>query len=107
MTAMRDAANLAGIRLQPSLRSPSEVRAMTIHAKFGFLAAGILAMSLLLVVPAAGAGDPIVGFVNGSNPIGNLSMAELRKIFLSDRSPWDNGKSVSPMGVASAVGEGT
>jgi hypothetical protein len=28
---------------------------MTIHAKFGFLAAGILAMSLLLVVPAAGA----------------------------------------------------
>ena len=80
---------------------------MTIHAKFGFLAAGILAMSLLLVVPAAGAGDPIVVIVNGSNPIENLSMAELRKIFLSDRSRWDNGKAVAPVIVAAGAAERT
>lgn len=80
---------------------------MTIHAKFGFLAAGILAMSLLLVVPAAGAGDPIVVIVNGTNPIENLSMAELRKIFLSDRSRWDNGKSVAPIVVAVGAAERT
>ena len=58
--------------------------------------AGILAACLLFAVPAA-AGDPIVVIVNGSNPIDNLSLAELRKIFLSDRSRWDNGKAVAPV----------
>ena len=40
---------------------------------------------------------PIVVIVNSSNPVENLSLADLKKIFLSDRSRWDTGKSVAPV----------
>lgn len=43
---------------------------------------------------------PIVVIVNSANPVQNLSMAELKKLFLSDRSHWDNGKPVTPVIVA-------
>ncbi len=47
--------------------------------------------------PAEAAGDPIVVIVNKSNPVENLSMEELKKLFLSDRSRWDTGKAVAPV----------
>jgi ABC-type phosphate transport system substrate-binding protein len=47
--------------------------------------------------PAQAAGDPIVVIVNGANPVENLSVGELKKLFLSDRSRWDTGKAVAPV----------
>jgi len=47
----------------------------------------------------------IVVVVNNSNPIENLSVADLRKIFLSDRSRWDTGKAVAPVIVAAGSPE--
>jgi ABC-type phosphate transport system substrate-binding protein len=43
------------------------------------------------------AGDPIVVIVNSANPVDNLSMGELKKLFLGDRSRWDTGKAVAPV----------
>jgi ABC-type phosphate transport system substrate-binding protein len=50
-----------------------------------------------LVQTAWAAGDPIVVIVNSANPVDNVSVAELKKLFLSDRSKWDTGKSVAPV----------
>jgi len=50
-----------------------------------------------IIAPVAHAGDAIVVIVNAANPIDNLSTAELKKLFLSDRSRWDTGKSVAPV----------
>jgi ABC-type phosphate transport system substrate-binding protein len=67
-----------------------------------FAAGAILIMaaaiwSLVSVDPVKAAGDPIVVIVNRANPVDNLSMAELRKLFLSDRSRWDTGRAVAPV----------
>lgn len=78
---------------------------MTKTAKLSLRLAAAFMAACLLAVPAAAAGDPIVVIVNGSNPLENLSMAELRKIFLSDRSRWDTGKSVAPVIVAAGAAE--
>lgn len=40
---------------------------------------------------------PIIVIVNVNNSVQNLSMAELRKIFLSERTRWDTGKPVIPV----------
>ena len=58
---------------------------------------GALALALLAAVPVAAAGDSIVVIVNSANPVENLSLADLKKIFLSDRSKWETGKSVAPV----------
>src|SRR5437763_12635898 len=65
---------------------------------FGF---AILCMA---IAPLAHAGDAIVVIVNAANPIDNLSTAELKKLFLSDRSHWDTGKSVAPVMVTGSPG---
>jgi ABC-type phosphate transport system substrate-binding protein len=71
---------------------------------------GILAAATYLAAPpklALAAGDPIVVIVNISNPVDNLSMSELRKIFLSDRDRWGTGKSVAPVMVTVGAPERT
>ncbi len=50
-------------------------------------------------------GGPIVVIVNQANPVQNVSMAELRKIFLSDRSRWDTGKTIAPVIAAPGAAE--
>jgi ABC-type phosphate transport system substrate-binding protein len=40
---------------------------------------------------------PIIVIVNVNNSVQTLSMAELRKIFLSERTRWDTGKPVAPV----------
>jgi len=50
-------------------------------------------------------GGPIVVIVNQANPVQNVSMAELRKIFLSDRSRWDTGKAIAPVIAAPGAAE--
>jgi ABC-type phosphate transport system substrate-binding protein len=59
-------------------------------------------ISLIGVSRVHAGGDPIVVIVNGSNPVDNLTMDDLRKIFLSQRSRWESGRQV----VAVMVGEG-
>ena len=39
--------------------------------------------------------EPLVIVVNRSNPIEELSFAELRKIFLGNRSHWSNGRRIT------------
>jgi ABC-type phosphate transport system substrate-binding protein len=70
----------------------------------------VLALSTWKLVDARSvqaAGDPIVVIVNSSNPIDNLSMAELKKLFLSERSRWDTGKAVAPVMLAAGAPERT
>jgi ABC-type phosphate transport system substrate-binding protein len=70
----------------------------------------IVAAGIFLAAPpkeAIAAGDPIVVIVNSSNPVENLSLSELKKLFLSDRSRWDTGKSVAPVIVTAGAPERT
>ena len=60
-----------------------------------------------VIAPLAHAGDAIVVIVNTANPIDNLSTAELKKLFLSDRSRWETGKSVAPVIVSAGAAERT
>jgi len=41
------------------------------------------------------AAEPLVIVVNRSNPVDDLSMAELRRIFLGNRSHWANGRRIT------------
>ena len=50
-------------------------------------------------------GGPIVVIVNQANPVQNVTMAELRKIFLSDRNRWDTGKNIAPVIAAPGTAE--
>jgi ABC-type phosphate transport system substrate-binding protein len=68
---------------------------------------GLLIAALLLAWPEVdtlGAGtptetpgptEPLVIVVNRSNPIDDLSSAELRKVFLGNRSHWANGRRIT------------
>jgi ABC-type phosphate transport system substrate-binding protein len=59
-------------------------------------------------IPAVHAGgDPIVVIVNVSNSVDNLSMGDLKKIYLSDRSHWDSGKPIAPVMVSGGAPERT
>lgn len=62
---------------------------------------------ILPVPPVQAGGDPIVVIVNASNPVDNLSVSDLKKLFLSDRSKWDTGKSVAPVMVTAGAPERT
>src|SRR3954454_20266084 len=42
-----------------------------------------------------GATEPLVIVVNRSNPVDNLTSAELRRIFLGNRSHWANGRRIT------------
>jgi ABC-type phosphate transport system substrate-binding protein len=70
----------------------------------------VAATALWLAVPihpVEAAGDPIVVIVNAANPVDNLSLGELKKLFMSDRSKWDTGKSVAPVMVTAGSPERT
>jgi ABC-type phosphate transport system substrate-binding protein len=69
-----------------------------------------LAMAILSAIsmqPVEAAGDPIVVIVNAANPVDNLSMGDLKKLFMSDRSRWDTGKAVAPVMVTAGSPERT
>lgn len=44
---------------------------------------------------ASGGAEPLVIVVNRSNPVDELSSAELRRIFLGNRSHWPNGRRIT------------
>ncbi len=52
---------------------------------------------IICVVPRARAGDAIVVIVNSANPVENLSLGDLKKLFLGDKGRWDTGKAVAPV----------
>jgi ABC-type phosphate transport system substrate-binding protein len=71
---------------------------------FLWIGAGFLAASLLPAahparrppsVPPAASDLNLAIVVNKSNPIENLSMAELRRVFLGERSHWPNGRRIT------------
>jgi ABC-type phosphate transport system substrate-binding protein len=77
-----------------------------VRAVVAMIALSALATPLWVSVdPVQAAGDPIVVIVNAANPVDNLSLADLRKLFLSDRVRWDTGKPVAPVMVAAGAPE--
>lgn len=73
----------------------------------GMVMVAFAILSAISIRPVAAAGDPIVVIVNAANPVDNLSMGELKKLFMSDRSKWDTGKAVAPVMVAAGAPERT
>lgn len=68
----------------------------------------VMAAILFAAVPMVEAGgDPIVVIVNAANPVDNLSVGDLKKLFLSDRSRWDTGKAVAPVMLQAGAAERT
>jgi len=68
------------------------------HNHLASMLAGLAMLTVFLAGSApAWAGDAIVVIVNSANPVDNLSVAELKKLFLSERSRWDTGKAVAPV----------
>jgi len=78
---------------------------------FMLSAVAILAGTILWLAapihPVQASGDPIVVIVNAANPVDNLSVGELKKLFLSDRSRWDTGKAVAPVMIGAGSPERT
>ncbi|MFZ3218195.1 MAG: hypothetical protein WA192_19220 [Candidatus Acidiferrales bacterium] len=81
----------------------------TVAANPGIAILFALIVTCMLVygLPALAAGDAIVVIVNPANPVDNLSMTELKKLFLSDRSRWETGKAVAPVMLAAGAPERT
>jgi ABC-type phosphate transport system substrate-binding protein len=60
------------------------------------LLAMLFSTSWLGAVPAAvPQGEDVAIIVNKSNPIDNLSLADLRKLFLAEQTHWSNGHKVT------------
>jgi len=84
------------------------------HTKFALISVALVILTWTItgwsgtLIPSVQAsGDPIIVIVNSSNPVDSLSMADLKKLFLSDRSRWDTGKSVAPVMVTAGSPERT
>jgi ABC-type phosphate transport system substrate-binding protein len=68
------------------------------HNCFRHVLSGLAVVAIFLgTAKSAWAGDPIVVIVNGSNPVDNLSVGELKKLILGDKGRWDTGKAVAPV----------
>jgi len=59
----------------------------------------------LTIRPVHAAGNSIVVIVNASNPVDNLTVGELRQIFLSDHSKWGSGRAVATVMVTPGAPE--
>lgn len=76
------------------------------HSAFTRLLPGLAILAFFLgMAPSAWAGDAIVVIVNSANPVDNLSVGELKKLFLGDKSHWDTGKAVAPVMVGPGAPE--
>ncbi len=75
-----------------------------------FSLSGIVLVMLAIVYPehtrpVEAASDPIVVIVNVANPVENLSMSDLKKLFMADRSKWETGKTVAPVMIGAGAPE--
>jgi ABC-type phosphate transport system substrate-binding protein len=71
-----------------------------ISTMVGLVAASVLLQLLAAQPPRAAAfgappEQPLAIVVNRSNPVDNLSFAELRRIFMGERSHWANGRRIT------------
>jgi ABC-type phosphate transport system substrate-binding protein len=80
-------------------------KANSVTRAFAILAIVVGMGWMASVSPVEAAGDPIVVIVNNANPIDNLTIGELKKLFLGDRSRWDTGKAVAPVMLAPGAPE--
>jgi ABC-type phosphate transport system substrate-binding protein len=74
------------------------------------IAVVVILLAAATVIPpqtVQAGGEPIVVIVNGANPVESLNISDLKKVFLSDRSKWDTGKSVAPVIVTAGASERT
>ena len=58
------------------------------------VALALVAVALLGIPPAGAAADDVAVIVNKSNPIATLTMAQLRKILLSQEARWASGSKI-------------
>jgi len=77
----------------------------SLTSAFAILAVAVGICWMASVTSVEAAGDPIVVIVNNANPVDNLSIGELKKLFLGDRSRWDTGKAVAPVMLAPGAPE--
>lgn len=73
-------------------RIPDLLLALLLCAPQGVVRAG---REPHLPIEGASSGEPLAIVVNRSNPLDNVTSAELRKIFLGDRSHWPNGRRIT------------
>jgi ABC-type phosphate transport system substrate-binding protein len=73
----------------------------------GILISAFALLSAISTQPVSAAGGRIVVIVNAANPVDNLGLIDVKKLFLSDRSKWDSGKLVAPVMVAAGAPERT
>lgn len=62
------------------------------------LALGALLLSLLALAPSTGhaqVAEPLAIVVNRSNPLAEISLVDLRRVFRGQRSRWTNGRRVT------------
>jgi ABC-type phosphate transport system substrate-binding protein len=75
-------------------------------SSFTHVLSGLAMLVFILgVAPSAWAGDAIVVIVNSANPVENLSVGDLKKLFLGDKGRWDTGKAVAPVMVVAGAPE--
>src|SRR5438132_6848538 len=70
------------------------------HRRARVLFLFVAAVSLFEVLPSLAQGqtaseEGLAIIVNQSNPVENLSSAELRKVFLGEKSHWTNGRRIT------------
>lgn len=53
-----------------------------------------LVMFMSLAIPLPGWADTLAIIVNGKNPVGELSLPIIQKLFLKERTAWPNGDKV-------------
>jgi ABC-type phosphate transport system substrate-binding protein len=76
------------------------------YRPFTHVLSGLAILAFFLsTAPWAWAGDDIVVIVNSANPVDNLSIGELKKLFLGDKGHWDTGKAVAPVMVGPGAPE--
>jgi ABC-type phosphate transport system substrate-binding protein len=67
---------------------------------------GLAMLAIFLgATPSASAGEAIVVVVNSANPVENLTLGDLKKLFLGDKGRWDTGKAVAPVMVVTGAPE--
>jgi len=73
------------------------------------VAALVLAITAitLTIRPVHAADNSIIVIVNASNSVDNLTVSELKQIFLADRSKWDTGRAVAAVIVTAGAPERT
>jgi ABC-type phosphate transport system substrate-binding protein len=75
------------------------------HASWTSIGALLLTFWLGTAQSVWAGDESLVVIVNSANPVENISLGDLKKLFLSDKTRWDTGKSVATVMLASGAPE--